>query len=244
MNADAFARLQEDEQREDTPDAAMRSAIQNELIDVHTTLPGIIQDFDPATQTATVVPAVKRFFVQHGWVSLPPCMKVPVEFPRAGNFIITFPVKKGDECELAFNERCIDDWWDHGGIQERSDERMHDLSDAVARLGVSSRGRVPANIATDALEIRTLDGQTLIRVEDGVVIVGTTVGAEQAIKGETYRNAESTANAGLVQTFTSMAAACTGTLSPLQAGFQALAGFVQAFESTAPAYLAAKTKVG
>lgn len=184
MDADAFKNLQDDEQREDTAAGAMRSFVKGELVDVHTTMPGIIQSFDPATQTATVQPAIRRFFVAKGWVNLPPCMTVPVEFPRGGNFIVTFPVRKGDECELAFNERCIDAWWDRGGVQEPAEDRMHDLSDAVARLGVSSRGRVPANIATDALEIRTLNGDTVVRVEDDVVILGRTAGAEPAVKGD------------------------------------------------------------
>jgi hypothetical protein len=150
----------------------MRSFIEAELIDVHTSLPGIIQSFDPAQQVATVQPAVKRFFVAGGWIDLPPCMTVPVQFPRGGGFIITFPIAKGDECLLVFNERCIDGWWDKGGSQQPPEDRRHDLSDAVAIPGISSRGRVPAGISTTALELRTLDGKTVLRIKPGLIELG------------------------------------------------------------------------
>ncbi|MFW8450019.1 Gp138 family membrane-puncturing spike protein, partial [Klebsiella pneumoniae] len=63
-------------------------------------------------------------------VNLPLLVDVPVVFPRGGGCTLTFPVKPGDECLVIFADRCIDFWWQSGGIQEPVDERMHDLSDA------------------------------------------------------------------------------------------------------------------
>ena len=56
--------------------------------------------------------------------------------------MLTFPVKPGDECLLVFNERCIDGWWQSGGSSEPLDYRQHDLSDAVAIMGISSLPQV------------------------------------------------------------------------------------------------------
>lgn len=183
MDATRFKELQDDEQREESPDTAIRTFIRAELVDVHTCMPGIIKSFDAAKQTAVVQPAIRRLFVGRGFINLPQCVDVPVIFPRGGNFVITFPVATGDECLLTFGERAIDFWWDRGGTQEPAEPRMHDLSDAFAHLGCSSKGRVPGDISTDALEIRSLDGDTVIRVENGKVILGSTSGSEPAVKG-------------------------------------------------------------
>jgi hypothetical protein len=92
--------LQDDEQREESPETAIRTMIEGELIDVHTSMPGIVKSFDAKTQTATVQPAIRRFFVGRGYVSLPQCVDVPVSFPRYGNFVITGPVSPGDEAAV------------------------------------------------------------------------------------------------------------------------------------------------
>lgn len=188
MDAQRFKELQDDDQREGSMDSAIRTVVRGERIDIHTGTPGIIKEWFPKTQSATVQIALKRLFIGHGWVNLPQCVEVPVQFPRGGKFVITFPVTAGDECWLAFGERAIDNWWHEGGVQEPSEPRLHDFSDAVAHLGFSSIGRVPAGIATDALEIRTLDGDTVIRVEEDVVILGRKEGAKLAAEGETLAN--------------------------------------------------------
>jgi hypothetical protein len=49
---------------------------------------------------------------------LPILINVPVQFPRGGCFLLTFPVTKGDECLIMF--------------AERDAKRFHSLSDATA----------------------------------------------------------------------------------------------------------------
>jgi hypothetical protein len=185
MDAARFKELQDDEQREDSPDSGVRAVVENELVDVHTSTPGIIKSFDASKQTAVVQPAIRRLFIGKGFINLPQCVDVPVQFPRGGNFVITFPVASGDECLLTFGERAIDFWWDRGGVQEPAEPRMHDLSDAFAHLGFSSRGRVPGSISTDALEIRTLDGATVLRLDpDGSIYIGAKAGAQPIPLGD------------------------------------------------------------
>jgi Phage protein Gp138 N-terminal domain len=184
MDADGLASVQEDQELAATPEEIARVAATEALVDVHTTLPGIVVSFDRTTQTAKVQPAIKRLWRDGGWRALPECVDCPVQFPRYGNFVITGPVSPSDEGVLHFSERSIDNWWARGGVQEQCEMRMHDLSDGFFSPGYSSKGRVPANIATDAIEIRTLDGSTVMRVAAGMVTAGDVAAAVAAVRAD------------------------------------------------------------
>ena len=69
---------------------------------------------------------------------------MPVVFPGGGGFALTFPVAAGDECLVVFASRCIDAWWQSGGVGEPMEPRMHDLSDGFALIGVRSQ---PAHVS-------------------------------------------------------------------------------------------------
>lgn len=131
-------------------------------------MPGIIQAFDPETVTAVVQPAIRA--VERGndgnasTTDYPLLLDVPVVFPRGGGCTLTFPVKAGDECLVIFADRCIDFWWQNGGIQEPVDTRMHDLSDAFAIVGPQSQAQKISNISTDAAQLRTDDGEAYIEL--------------------------------------------------------------------------------
>jgi hypothetical protein len=178
------AQIQRDQEWAGDLDESVREMVLGLLKDLHTSCPGIIKSFDPATQTATVQAAIKRVFVDDGPVALPLCVDVPVYFPGGGGFVHTFPVKAGDECLMVFAERCIDNWWDRGGVQEPFEVRFHDLSDAFALVGVRSRPRFLKNVATDASELRTEDGSTVLRVEDGMVTAGDLAHAVAAVRAD------------------------------------------------------------
>ncbi|WP_284703877.1 Gp138 family membrane-puncturing spike protein, partial [Escherichia coli] len=70
----------------------------------------------------------------------------------------TFPVKEGDECLVIFADRCIDFWWQSGGVQEPVDGRMHDLSDAFCIVGPQSQAKKISGISASAVELRSDDG--------------------------------------------------------------------------------------
>jgi len=181
------AQIQRDQEWAGDLDESVREMVLGLLKDLHTSCPGIIKSYDPATQTATVQAAIKRVFVDDGPVALPLCVDVPVYFPGGGGFVHTFPVKAGDECIMVFAERCIDNWWDRGGVQEPFEVRFHDLSDAFALVGVRSRPRFLTNVSTDASELRTEDGSTVLRVEDGMVTAGQMEGSQLATLGEVQK---------------------------------------------------------
>ena len=100
--------------------AALKESI---LSSVHCALPGIVQDFDSATQTATVRPAVRCS------PELPVLSGVPVFMP------VPFTVSPGDACLLVFADLDIDAWLLSGAAAQPRTNRRHALSDAFAFVG-------------------------------------------------------------------------------------------------------------
>ena len=104
---------------------------------IWTALPCFVESVDLEEQTVTAQPAIQGllrdpFTGENSLINLPLLEKVPICFPRAGGFALTFPIKQGDECLVIFSSRCIDGWWVSGEISPRLDNRMHDLSDGMA----------------------------------------------------------------------------------------------------------------
>lgn len=118
----------------------LRAAMDARIANVHTALPGQVVSYDPATQTASVQPMIKRVYVDadgnEASDSLPQLLKVPVCFPRAGLTFITFPIQPGDGVLLVFAERPLDQWRTQGIEADPGDIAMHQLGDAIAIPGV------------------------------------------------------------------------------------------------------------
>src|SRR6185369_15524510 len=117
---------------------------------------------------------------------------VPVVIAGGGDLYLTFPIAPGDECLLHFSERAIDNWWDRGGVQEPSEYRLHDYSDAFALVGPLSRPRFLGSYSTTAAELRTRDGTTVLSFQGGKIVLnadavflGGETGAEPAVLGQT-----------------------------------------------------------
>ncbi|HVT06739.1 MAG TPA: Gp138 family membrane-puncturing spike protein [Polyangia bacterium] len=183
---------------------------------------------------------------------------MPVYFPAGGGFVLTLPVAQGDECLVVFSERAIDNWFAHGGIQGPSEFRLHDYSDGFAFVGFASKPNAIPVVATDAVELRTRDGTTVFRLEAGTAYVGGKVGAESALKAETYRQRQSGMHtemlAALQVVNTTAQAIGPGDLASLAPTVSALILSLKAFlpmwiaslnefEYYAPTYLAQKAKV-
>jgi hypothetical protein len=82
-------------------------------------------------------------------------------------------VKPGDECLLVFLERSMDNWHQHGGVQEPSDHRMHDINDAVAYVGLRSQPNVISGISTTGVQLRSDAGTDFVEVDNGNLTVQT-----------------------------------------------------------------------
>ncbi|MCY1293660.1 hypothetical protein D9M70_429270 [compost metagenome] len=142
--------------------------------------------------TCTVQPAIQALVRDESGslasVDLPLLLDCPVQFPAGGGCTLTFPVMPGDECLAVFASRCIDSWWQSGGIQAQSELRMHDLSDGFALLGFRSQPRVIGAISTSAAQLRSDDGATFVSVApSGAIAItapaGLTINADVVVNG-------------------------------------------------------------
>lgn len=161
------------DQRERNSDIteALRVAIAGDRALLWTALPCLVESVvDLASQlTISAQPTIKANLRQvdgtFKWVNLPLLLDVVVAFPMGGGVSITFPLAVGDEVLVVFACRCIDGWWEQGGVQLPAEFRFHDMSDGFAIPGVRSLARPLANVSTTSAQIRTDDGQVIIDVD-------------------------------------------------------------------------------
>jgi Phage protein Gp138 N-terminal domain len=157
----------------------VQATITSALAETWVALPGILQSFNAADCTAAVQVAIlmQSRDKNNEWTDITPSPTIPkavVQFPGNKDYIFTFPLTKGDEGLLVFADRCIDAWWQNGGVRSQMDIRQHDLTDAIFIPGIRSLGNVPANINGSAAEFRTFSGNTKIAFSDaaGIVLTG------------------------------------------------------------------------
>lgn len=170
-------------------------------------LPGVIRSFDPETVTCDVDIAITARMTKAGTmgedfqyesVHYPILNDLPVVFPRGGGVTLTFPIKEGDECLIVFSSRSIDFWWQNGGVQERADGRVLDLSDAFVIPGPQSQAQKISGISTSAAQLRTDDGSAFIEVAAGGAITITspqiTINGPVQVNGSITSTGDQTAN--------------------------------------------------
>lgn len=150
---------------------AIAVGVRSALIDTHTALPGSIVSFDAATQEAEVRLEIPRIARDLEGVEteepIPVLPDVPVQFWGGGGFATTYPVAAGDECLVFFLERDASGWLASGGVQAPPTIRLHDYSDAVAVVGLSSVGNRITGFNGSALEIRNASGNTKLVIANG-----------------------------------------------------------------------------
>lgn len=147
----------------------MRLAFEGQQAGMWTAMPGIVQSVDLTKMTCVVQLAIQgRFEDQQGnlnWLNISPIQDVPIVFPSAGGFTITFPIAAGDEVLVVFASRCIDAWWQSGGYNNKALEfRMHDLSDGFAIPGPKSQPKKISSISSTETQFRNDAGDTYISI--------------------------------------------------------------------------------
>lgn len=150
------------------PEEALRIALDGRQTQIWTSMPGLITAVDFSKMTCSVQPAIQGIVQDQNGndqnINLPLLVDVPIVFPSAGGFIITFPIKIGDEVLVSFSARCIDSWWQNGGIGIPLEIRMHDLSDGFAIPGPKSLPNVISGISSTNLQIRNSAGTSFIEI--------------------------------------------------------------------------------
>lgn len=159
------------EERLDDPEESLRLALESAQAQIWTAMPGVVTAVDLAKQTVSVQPTIQGTTEKPNGdtqnVNLPLLVDVPLMFPRAGGFALTFPVAAGDEVLVVFGCRCIDSWWQSGGVGAPAEARMHDLSDGFAILAPTSQPKKLSNVSSANVQLRDEAGSTFLEVTPG-----------------------------------------------------------------------------
>lgn len=150
------------------PYAWMNSHITNLENQLFTSLPATVSSYDANTQTITALPVMLEAYKDGDVSQFPEIDNVPVIFPSAGGGSLTFPIQEGDTVMLMFSARNFDTWWATGNpLQLSSTQRYHDLSDAVAIVGLTS-SKKSVNGSTEDVVLKFNDNNITLK-KDGSI---------------------------------------------------------------------------
>lgn len=157
---------------------AVKAATEGVVPSIWTAMPGILQSVDLIAMTCEAQPAIQvKVFDKLGngtFQNLPLCVDVPLQILGGGGYSVTFPMVAGDEGLLVFACRCIDAWWQQGGVQPQAEMRMHDLSDGFFIPGFRSQSRKLANISATKPQFRSDDGTVTVELDQPLGRVNVT----------------------------------------------------------------------
>lgn len=182
----------------------IREVIEHRLSSLHVCLPGRIESYDPATQTASIKLVLKNVIhfadnTGEDELDYPVLPNVKVAHPRSGLWRIHLPLHAGDYVMVMFAERSIDQWRSLGGVVNPLDQRKHDLSDAIA---------VPCDLYPDAEALSGMDTSRLSIGKQGGSVININDDGTIALGSDAPSDAVATANKVNAQ-FAALAAALT-----------------------------------
>lgn len=151
------------------PEETQRLILDGRQSTMWSAMPAIVTKVNLVAMTIECQPAIQGTITDENnvttYVNLPKLVDVPIVFPSAGGFTITFPIAIDDEVLVVFASRCIDAWWQSGGIGKPIEARMHDLSDGFAMPGPKSQPNVLPGISSTDLQIRNKAGTSFISLK-------------------------------------------------------------------------------
>lgn len=166
------------------------SALKNNIFSsLRVAMPGIVTSFDSENQTATIQPAIRQKIRgsdgNNQFIQLPLLPDVQVILPRCNDFVLTMPLKPGDEGLIIFLDSCYNLFWSYGGIQNPQELRKHDLSDAVFIPSIFSNPKNIKNYSNNSTQLRNIEGTSYIEFKgDSINIVGNVTLNGKTIKTE------------------------------------------------------------
>lgn len=166
---------------------------------IWTALPGRVESFDVTSQRAAVQPLVKNVYYDENEERrserLPVCEDVPVMFPGAGPFRLTFPIAQGDLGLLVFTSCSMDKLLALGGeidpVADPGADRRNHLADAVFITGFYTFNAPPTSAPDDAMVMHAstikLGGDDasdpVVRRSDLVAVVNRLEGHSHTLSG-------------------------------------------------------------
>ena len=142
---------------------------------LHTSIPGIVQEYTAATKRAKVQIALRLLMTDGETMPRPVILNVPVVHPSGGGWIIHLPLQADDAVLLVFSERGIQAFKETFGISDPPRHAFFQERDAVAIPGFGALSITP--VSTTGLVAQNEEGTIYLQMEpDGTVNV-TTPGA-------------------------------------------------------------------
>ena len=159
----------------------LRAQLEAHALEQHVALPGRVQSYDAATQTADVVPLLRHPVPQpdgsYALEDLPVVPSVPVLWPRTGRWSLTLPMGPGDFVQLLVNSSDIGRWRaGDGSVVDPGDLRRQHLSHAVAIPGLYPRARALEHASATELVLGDTQGTRLSIDASGTLTVTTGAG--------------------------------------------------------------------
>lgn len=168
---------------------AIVTAIRSNQANMWTSLPAVVTNVSRLAGEL-VIEAVPTIQVRvtnpdqtSQFVTLPTIPDIPLVIPNGGGYSLTFPIQVKDEVLLIFSSRCIDSWWQSGGVGVPFEERMHHLSDGIAIAGPRNKMNVPSNYSTTTAQFRSDDGSQVVEIDspNATIQITNGDGSEQVI---------------------------------------------------------------
>lgn len=147
----------------------IQECIKQNRANLYTALPARVINFNGHTVTCEIM--INKIITDGENIVIPPLVDVIAQFPHAGGFCFTVPIKAGDEGLVVFSSRCIDGWYESGNKTEPLDNRMHDLSDGFFIVGANSVPHKIPNFYHEGASMQTDDGSTHIRLTRGKIFI-------------------------------------------------------------------------
>lgn len=179
---------------------------------------GEIQSFDPATQTASVKIMHKKVnqnnFEERELSDYALLAEVPIVIMGGGGTYISHPIKPGDSCLLFFNDFEIDNWWVSGDVLPSEFARRHDLSDAIAIVGLNNMTKL-IQTYSQFLDLHYSDNSNIIigeniDINNAQTNVSGNLTVNQAIVGKTTATAEMHSTNGYSGSFADTGSGASG----------------------------------
>ena len=210
---------------------------------LHVCVPGRIVKWDAQKQRADVKPCIKRAFYgeddARGVESLPVVASVPVIFPGAGGYRLTFPIHAsstdGDTCLLVFSDASLDRWLSGtGGEVDPEIDHGHALTDAVAFVGLRPFGAALGSCLTNEATLGKDDG-VQVHLEQSMITLGDKTGAAEIHRKGDHEKASTAMATWMGQVEAAINSLAPGAVIPLSAMFATTPGIAEASDGASQA---------
>lgn len=128
---------------------------------------GIIESFNAETQTAEINIVFKKMI--NGKIrEYPKLLDCPVITFSSDAGGLNIPILKGDNCIVIFSDNDIDNWFQNGQSALINSLRTHDVSDAIAIVGIKNLNNKITNYDNNSTTLFKND--TIIKLNEKITI--------------------------------------------------------------------------